>query len=421
MPKKRLTEEGVKKLKPPAQGKQIDYYDAVMPGLVLRLNYGGKKTWRALYYVPAIAGPKSKKAGQRISMPTTHELGRFPILSVKAAREQARQFLGDPQKALAQAEVDTFKDVAETFITRYVDGTRDRKVPLRSKNEIVRCLNTYVYPRWQRRPFRDIKRSDVTALLDQIEDNHGPRQADVVLAILRKMMNWHTTRVDDYSSPIVPGMHRHNGGDHKRTRVLSDDEIRALWQAAAGTYGALLKVLLLTGQRKDKVATMKRDDVVAGEWRIASVAREKSNAGTLQLPQAVLDLIAAQPRIAGNPYIFPGRGSGPFNDFSARKADLDRAMPEGVPPWVTHDLRRTAKTLMARAGVRPDISERVLGHTIRGVEGTYDRHRYADEKAEALARLAALVATITNPPPANVVALAEAAPKAGRKASRRAR
>lgn len=90
-----------------------------------------------------------------------------------------------------------------------------------------------------------------------------------------------------------------------------------------------------------------------------------------------------------------------------------------MPHWVIHDLRRTAKTLMVRAGVRPDISERVLGHTIKGVEGTYDIYDYSDEKADALTRLAALVETIINPPPANVADLAQA--RAKRKASRRAR
>ncbi len=389
MPKKRLTEQGVAKLKPPAKG-QVDYYDAGMPGLVLRLNYGGTKSWRALYYVPTVA-KSGKRKGQRIAMPTTHELGRFPVLSVKQARDKARAFLADPHKALAQAETGSFKEIAENFIKRHVEANK-----LRTRDEIVRVLEKYVFPAWQHRPFRDIKRNDVALLLDSIQDKHGARQADMALAVVRKLMNWHSTRDADYSSPIVPGMHRHNGGDHKRQRILSDDEIRALWTACngGGTYGAMLKVLLLTGQRKDKVATMRWDDVVDGEWRIASEAREKANAGTLRLPPAVLEVINAQPRIAVNPYVFAGRGHhGPFNSFSQRKEELDEKLPN-VPPWVIHDLRRTAKTLMARAGVRPDISERVLGHTIRGVEGVYDVHDYADEKADALNRLATLVETI---------------------------
>ena len=101
----------------------------------------------------------------------------------------------------------------------------------------------------------------------------------------------------------------------------------------------------------------------------------------------------------------------PFSGFGKSKARLDKAVlsdmrkhakkgttVEPLPNWTLHDLRRTAKTLMARAGVRPDISERVLGHVIAGVEGTYDRHSYADEKRDALEKLAAMIERILNPP-----------------------
>jgi integrase len=410
MPKKRLTEVGVAKLKAPAQGS-IDYYDTGMPGLVLRLNYGGAKTWRALYYVPTIA-KSGKRQGQKISMPTTYELGRSPALSVKDAREKARAFINiahdDPYKAkaLAQGGADSFRDIADNFLKRHVEANK-----LRTQGEIERCFAKYVYPAWQHKRFRDIRRGDVAVLLDTIEDRHGKRMADIVLAYIRKLANWYAARNDDYSSPIVSGMGR-NGGDHKRTRTLSDDEIRALWAACDGTYGAMVKVLLLTGQRRDKVATMQWDDVTDdGVWTIASAAREKANAGTLRLPPMVLDLIKAQPRIANNPHVFAGRGTVAINAFSDRKTELDAKLGT-VPNWTLHDLRRTAKTLMARAGVRPDISERVLGHTIKGVEGVYDRHGYDVEKAEALVRLAALVETIINPPPANVVPLTKQTRKA---------
>jgi integrase len=390
MPIKKLTEEGIAALKPPPKGTQIDYHDTVIHGLVLRVNYGGAKVWRALYYVP-----KLNKKGKRISMPTTKKLGRYPNLKLKEARELARKF--DPQKP--QADDGSFREVAEDFIKRYVERER-----LRTQPEIERCLKAYIYPRWEARTFREIKRSDVTILMDQIEDQHGARQADVCLAIIRKMMNWYATRDNYYVSPIVKGMHRSNGGDHKRQRILSDDEIRALWKAADGTFGALLKTALLTAQRKDKVATMKWDDIIDGVWKIPSEKREKSNAGSLQLPKAALDIINAQPRIAGNPHVFSaGKGDGPFNSFSQRKEELDKKLPK-MPHWQIHDLRRTAKTLMARAGVRPDISERVLGHTIKGVESVYDWHSYDNEKAHALVQLASQIDQIINPPPKGKVA-----------------
>jgi integrase len=104
----------------------------------------------------------------------------------------------------------------------------------------------------------------------------------------------------------------------------------------------------------------------------------------------------------GNPYVFAGRGQAAFNSFSLSKQQLDHKLPK-MEGWVLHDLRRTGRSLLARAGVRPDIAERVLGYAIPGVEGVYDRYRYDTEKAEALLALEAKVKAILNPPPANVV------------------
>ena len=399
MPRKNLTEEGVAKLRPPAAG-QIDYFDALVPGLILRVGYGGSKTWLARHYL------KGRNAtGKKVSIPTTHKLGRYPILKVKEARDQARVFLADPVKAKAQADTGSFKDVAETFVKRYVEAEKK----LRSRDEIVRLLDTLVLPHWADRQFRDIKRSDVANLLDRIEDHNGKRQADKALAIIRKMMNWYATRDGDYVSAIVKGMGRYDATGSRRKRTLGDDEIRALWKACGdlGTFGALIKTLLFTAQRKEKVATMRWDDVRDGVWTIPSAPREKPNARSLKLPPAVLDIINAQPRIAGNPYVFAGRGLGPINSLSQGKKALDKKLG-AMPSWVIHDLRRAAKTLMARAGVRPDISERVLGHAIGGVEGIYDQHDYAADKADALIRLAALVDRIINPPADNVAELAAA-------------
>ena len=130
------------------------------------------------------------------------------------------------------------------------------------------------------------------------------------------------------------------------------------------------------------------------EWTIPTEPREKGNAGTLMLPKMALDIIKAQPQFASNEFVFAGRGAGHFNGYSKSKVAFD-AQLKGVAPWVLHDLRRTARSLMSRAGVRPDIAERVMGHAIAGIEGVYDRHSYAKEKAQALAKLAKLVEQIT--------------------------
>src|SRR5262249_40065116 len=143
------------------------------------------------------------------------------------------------------------------------------------------------------------------------------------------------------------------------------------------------------------------------------------------LSKAALAVVAAQPKYDDCDYVFPSRSKTPYSGFSKSKAKLDKAVfaamknrakkgakVEPTPNWTLHDLRRTAKTLMTRAGVRPDISERVLGHVIAGVEGTYDRHSYENEKREALEKLAAMIERVLNPVPANVAMLTERRSKA---------
>jgi integrase len=172
--------------------------------------------------------------------------------------------------------------------------------------------------------------------------------------------------------------------------VLSDDELRVIWSQAEtnGVYGALVRLLLLTAQRRDKVATMRWTAIKEGVWTIPTEKREKGNAGELRLPDAALAIIDSMPR--NNSYVFGSpNGDKPLAGLSKFKRAFDAKV--AVEGWTLHDLRRTARSLMARAGVRPDIAERVLGHAIAGVEGVYDRHPYFDEKAEALQRLARLI------------------------------
>jgi integrase len=178
-----------------------------------------------------------------------------------------------------------------------------------------------------------------------------------------------------------------------RDRVLTDDEIRLVWSKCEGTLGDIVKLLLLTAQRRDKVVSMKWDDLSDGVWSVSSDSkRSKGNGGDLVLPKMALDII--QPRRHNGPYVFPGpRGYDHYKNYGRGKIALDEATGE-LPHWQLHDLRRTARSLMSRAGVRDDHAERVLGHAIGGVKGTYDRHKYTEHKREALRMLAGLVDNI---------------------------
>ncbi len=390
--RKTLTDLQVAKLKPGP--KRITLPDPLLRGHYVRVTPKGAKS-----YVAVARDPDGKQVW------TT--LGRADMLSIAEAREQARERIkrikaGKPAVEPPPAKPDSFAVVAENWVQRHVKAKH-----LRTEREITRILAKHIYPVFGDREFESIKRSDVTKLLDLVEDGSGPRQADTVLTVLRSIMRFHAKRTDDYMPPLIPGMGRDDAHARKRARILDDEEIRTLWTAAdtSGPFGAFLKLALLTAQRREKIGSMKWEDVaIDGTWDIPAEAREKGTAGSLTLPEVAVNIIREQKRISGNPYIFPGRAAGHFNAYGYRKREFDEKAQ--IAPWVIHDLRRTARSLMARTGVRPDVAERVMGHVLPGVEGIYDRHDYREEKAAALAKLAGLIERIlAGPDAANVIEL----------------
>lgn len=389
--RKALTDIGVTNLKPRAA--RYTESDPELRGHYVRVTPTGAKS-----FVAVARDPNGKQIWATV--------GSTDLLGINGAREKAREAIKRIRAGLAPfsappTKPDTFADVAANYFKRHVEAKG-----LRSQHELERLLKQHILPAWGDREFLAIRRNDVAALLDEIEDDHGARQADYVLAIVRGMMNWFATRHDDYQSPIARGMRRTDPKTRKRERTLNDDEIRAVWAAAesSGKFGGIVKLGLLTAQRREKLATMRWGDVTLdGEWIIPREDREKGNPGSLLLPGVAVAIVKEQPCLASSPYVFPGRGDGHFNGFSPCKRALDAKLP-GIEPWTVHDLRRTARSLMSRAGVRPDVAERVMGHVIGGVEGVYDQHSYRDEKADALRRLAGLIGTILQPSD-NVVAL----------------
>jgi integrase len=312
-----------------------------------------------------------------------------------SVREQARQRRADTVDALLDAFLD-----------------RHARPNLRSADEVERCFDRYVRPRIGAMPLYDLRRRDIVAVLDGIEDNGAPVMADRVLAHLRKAFNWHAARDDQFNSPIVKGMARTKPAERARKRVLDDQELRDLWAAldalgpsAPQCFAPFVRTLLLTAQRLRMVSDMQWTELAGETWTVAA-ARHKGgkSAGDLVLPltDQVRALIGAKHR----GFVFSSDGGKTsFKGFSKAKAALDARIAamrkaagrEPIPHWTFHDLRRTARSLMARAGVEPDHAERVLGHVIAGVRGTYDRHQYAAEKRDALERLAALVERILRP------------------------
>jgi integrase len=306
-------------------------------------------------------------------------LGNAAHLGLDQARAKARQTITATKDGHQAPE--SFQAVSNEWFKRHVDA-------LVSAKAIRGYFERHFLPEWAGREFESIRRGDVAKMLDSIEDKSGASSADHALAHLSGLFGWYALRNENYASPIIRGMRRilHKG----RERILSDDEIRELWKAT-GNIGDLTKLLLLTAQRRDKVASMRWEDIRKGTWHIPNGDRSKGTGGDLVLPGMALDIINARPRYASSPYVFTARGDSYWQRFSGQ---LDEVCIK--EHWTLHDLRRTARSLMSRAGVRPDIAERVMGHAIGGVEGIYDRHRYTEEKGEALRKLAELIRTIVH-------------------------
>jgi integrase len=318
-------------------------------------------------------------------------------LCIAEAREIARQVIrrieqGRPAFEPPAPKSDSVATVLAEWLKRHVD-----KNGLRTAPELRRVVRAYILPHWGDRPFVGILRSEIAKLLDYVEDNNGAHQADAVLSVLRMAGGWYRNREDDYVSPFTGIKRRVAKPNRKRSRTLNDAEIRAVWLAAdkAGPFGGLVLLLLLTAQRLEKVRTLRWSDVSPdGVWTIATAPREKGNAGSLKLPDRALKIIEAQPRLVSNHFVFAGNNGGAKAFDHRAKIAFDQLC--GVTSWRLHDLRRTARSLMSRAGVLNDHAELVLGHARPGVEGTYDLHKYHNEKASALAELAALIEHIVN-------------------------
>lgn len=183
-----------------------------------------------------------------------------------------------------------------------------------------------------------------------------------------------------------------------RKRTLSDAELHSIWQASTGpgSFNNIVRMLMLTGQRRDEVAGMARsemsDDLTV--WTIpADRAKNKQDSIVPLAPQAKA-IIDAAPRYAKNPLVFPGERGG-FSGWSKAKARLDRN--SGVKGWRLHDLRRTVATNLQKLGVRLEVTEAVLNHVSGsrgGIVGVYQRHDWADEKRAALTAWGARVEAI---------------------------
>lgn len=381
-----LTDAKLKALKPPRSG-QLEISDQIVPGLRVRIGVSGARTFMV-----------RKRVGGK---PRNITLGRYcDRFGLADARKKARALLSDLETAadpIAALPAPQKRGPAAHTVRGMWPAYKAAKADRRSLKEIERVFNRHILPHFGDRAADAITRAEITRFIDDIAQN-APVMARNVLSQLSSFYGWALPRLDrlqanpcrDAGRPPAP---------KSRERVLSDREVGLIWNVLSGEsypFGPAIKLLLLTGQRRNEVFNADRGefDMKTALWTIPRERAKNGVAHLVPLSQAAAAIVTALPKKVGDSEkLFPARGNGEAgpSGFSKAVARIRAAVEaqEGgpVPSWTLHDLRRTLATGLQRLGVRLEVTEAVLNHlsgSRSGIVGVYQRHNYLEEKRVAL-------------------------------------
>lgn len=449
---KRFTEIGVERQREPGI-----VYDAAQVGLGLKTSPTGKKVWIAQLTYP---GHKTQ---------TRRSLGNYPGLSLTEARAKAAKWYSlvgegiDPaeaereereqreavQRAKAVARNNTFGKFAE----HYIAGRTNRRAT-KDAGEIRRLA----IPDWGDKPLAEILPRDVRTLIDQVKVR-APFDAKNLWTHLSQIFKLAVHEELIFTSPMASLDRRlvFSGVDlNPRQRVLDDDELLAFLRATARMgypAGPALRLILLTACRLGEIVEARWQEVhpelrrvlrqakssnqgvdwaeLDDKWKLLTIPEQRYKTGQTHLVPLSYDACRILESLPINgAFLFSINGKSPFWLGSKHKAHLDRRMTRTLRAlartrdddasevtlarFVTHDLRRTARTGLASLGVSEVVAETTLGHARSGIAGTYDRHKYLEEVRAALEAWASRLRSIAEESPTapradySVVALADA-------------
>lgn len=425
--RERLTEKRLETLTVKS-GTRAEIADDIVRELRVRVGKSGKKSWSMLYRVVQPDGKRGEM--KRLS------LGAYPKVSLAEARTKARAALEqaddgiDPaavkEEEVEQRQTRTFEAVLDRFVELYAKpntkdgrwaktqeelakkqaeagaGTDVASEETGKPRKIGRCpaerlLADHVAPKWRGRLIETITRAEAHEMLDEVIEESGASIAREVRKHLTRMFNWAADRGLIAANPLA-GMQRPELGYVSRERVMTIEELGQIWAAAkdaAYPFGDMVRLLILTGQRRSEIAGLERGwihtEQRAVEIPAASYKTKRPHVFPLSAPAWAL--VEALPKWNGGEFLFTTTsGERPVSGFSKSKARLDKKIAEKaakaelepMQPWTLHDIRRSVATHMARLGVAQEHIERVLGHVVAGVAGTYNRYSYLDEKRAAL-------------------------------------
>jgi integrase len=401
----KLTQASIERLSLPAGKSEAIFFDEDMPGFGLRIREGGSRTFIVQY---ALGGRQRRMT-----------IGSAKILKTAKARETAGDLLAkvrlghDPAADRAEARVrasdEPLSDVIRRFLARQERRVQERRLRRRTYVDAKRYLERYWKPLHTLHPTK-VSRATVAARLGKIADDHGLVSADRARAALSAFFTWAIGEGLCDMNPVI-GTNKHFDGEKSRDRVLTDRELAVIWRSLPDSdYGAIVQLLILTGQRREEIGALQLPEVDLKQTLITLPPERTKNGRPHEVPlsKPAVAILKAREKRAGRDFVFgdgPRKGNGAdeerhggFQGWSKSKTALDEQVANEAKkvafdnrvtagPWRLHDIRRTVATRMAELGVQPHIIEAVLNHVSghkAGVAGVYNRSSYAAEKRIAL-------------------------------------
>lgn len=364
MPKVSLSDRTVKALKPPETGQKT-YWDETLGNFGLRVSQGGSKSFVVVY------GPNR----------TRKTLGRYPTISLKQARDKAKELLAEFTLGIDKQRSITWKQARERFLQDCERKNKPNTVAYYRKR-----LDTHF--RFGARNLSDISKQDVLQKIRRISTSQSEQHHAFVAA--RTLFNW-AMREDYLSANPLSGVRGFKPAA-ARERVLNEQELKSLLLAADATpypFGRIVEVLVLTGLRRNEAAHLEWDfvDEVNGTITLPAHLTKNGRSHSFPVGERLAAVLDHTPRL--NRYLFPSsKDTGTvFNGWGKAKERFDASF-EDVAPYTLHDLRRTFATTHAQIGTPIHVTEKLLNHvtgTISGIAAIYNRHTYLEEMRAAVA------------------------------------
>ncbi|MGO8866415.1 MAG: tyrosine-type recombinase/integrase [Alphaproteobacteria bacterium] len=363
MPKIALSDAGVRALTAPEKGT-ADYWDTTFPAFGVRVSQGGART-----FILNINKTRRK-------------LGRYPILKLAEARTQAKQLLAEKTLGKTRPQSITYERAKELFLAEKRKARRQTTI----ENYEDRFKRHLPYT-GQLAGFNHVE------LANRLAKVRTPGEHDHTLSVAKTFFNWAYNRrlIDDNPTR---GMKMY--GRSPRTRVLSDDELKAIWRLCEmdhtelpDAFRAIVRLLILTGMRRGECSAIQSSWVAGDTLTLPTEITKNKRQHTLPLgplTQAIVKPLLPKPD-EPPALLFPARGKPglPFNGWSKSKTALDKL--SGVAGWTLHDIRRTVASNLAALGVQLPVIERLLNHvsgSFGGIVSVYQRHSYMPEMRAAV-------------------------------------